>query len=128
MDIPQHHHQPSATDIIGRVQQRWETEAKVETVSPGFVIVRGLLGQEEQLWFARYALTAGRDEERGHSFWARLPTTNQLVLNSDVGRGRIYDDIDTFPSPDVIRVFFPSFYFFFKFLYLLLQNKIRKLI
>lgn len=79
---------------------------RVEVVSPGFVIIRGLLGPTQQKWLARYALSAGQDEARGHSFWVNMGS--QRVLNSDVGRGRIYDDIETFPSADTVRVC-PSF-------------------
>jgi len=52
------------------------------------------------LWLANYALGAGSDPH--HGFWVTLPD-GQKALNSDKGRGRIYDAIETFPEPNNIR-------------------------
>ncbi len=83
------------------------SQADVRVVSPGLVIMRGVLSPEQQVWLAHYALHAGGAGQdvgpEGHSFWATLPS-GEKVLNSDTGRGRIYDAIETFPRPDVVRV------------------------
>jgi hypothetical protein len=97
----EHTHNSVLTHVGG------SSQADVRVVSPGLVIMRGVLSPEQQVWLARYALHAGGAGQdvgsEGHSFWATLPS-GEKVLNSDSGRGRIYDAIETFPRPDVVRV------------------------
>lgn len=52
-----------------------------------------------KIWLANYALEAGSVPDRG--FFHIMPT-GEKVLNSDSGRGRIYDSIDKFPHPEEI--------------------------
>jgi hypothetical protein len=98
------------------------SQADVQVVSPGLVIMRGVLSPEQQVWLARYALHAGGAGQdvgpEGHSFWATLPS-GEKVLNSDTGRGRIYDAIETFPRPDVVRV---SHFYIILFYFILLLS------
>eukprot|EP01125_Pyxidicula_operculata_P020435 TRINITY_DN7548_c0_g1_i1.p1 TRINITY_DN7548_c0_g1~~TRINITY_DN7548_c0_g1_i1.p1 ORF type:complete len:236 (-),score=18.99 TRINITY_DN7548_c0_g1_i1:129-836(-) len=73
-----------------------------QVISPGLVFFKGALSNEQQIWLANYALKASSDGV--HSFWETLPDGTKL-LNSDVGRGRIYDDITKFPDhPEVTEL------------------------
>jgi len=64
------------------------------------VFIKGALSEEAQIELTNYALDAGTDPERG--FWTVL-RDGRRVLNSDTGRGRIYDTIDSFKKPDIVR-------------------------
>jgi alkylated DNA repair dioxygenase AlkB len=78
----------------------WQELGKnIEVIAPGLVFIKGALNQEQQIWLANYALKAGSDPQRG--FWEVLPS-GERVLNSDTGRGRIYDAITTFPDPEKV--------------------------
>jgi len=57
------------------------------------------LDQEKQIWLANYALNAGSRPDNG--FWTITPD-GQRHLNSDKGRGRIYDAITNFPDYDAV--------------------------
>jgi alkylated DNA repair dioxygenase AlkB len=73
----------------------------LQVIEPGLVFLKGALSQEQQLWLAHYAIKAGNREENG--FWIRIKNDNGTVtkiLNSDSGRGRIYDDIMNFQDPE----------------------------
>lgn len=67
----------------------------VQVIAPGLVLLKGALDQEKQIWLANYALSAGSRPDNG--FWTLLPD-GQRLLNSDAGRGRIYDAIKNFPD------------------------------
>ncbi|KAL6059101.1 hypothetical protein QOT17_014365 [Balamuthia mandrillaris] len=72
-----------------------------KVIAPGLVLIKQALDPEQQLHLANYALHAGSDPE--HGFWATLPETGEKVLNSDTGRGRIYDVIESFQEPQNVR-------------------------
>eukprot|EP01087_Luapelamoeba_hula_P012375 TRINITY_DN3447_c0_g1_i1.p1 TRINITY_DN3447_c0_g1~~TRINITY_DN3447_c0_g1_i1.p1 ORF type:complete len:312 (+),score=76.95 TRINITY_DN3447_c0_g1_i1:25-936(+) len=104
----------------------WDSLAPtVEVMAPGMVYLPQALSQEQQVWLARYALQAGNDPT--HGFWVSVPGTSSSVsggplekeekeekekvevvggvrkLNSSVGRGRIYDAIETFPEHGAVE-------------------------
>ena len=58
------------------------------------------MNKDQQVWLATYALAAGSSATQ--SFFTTLPTGEKL-LNSDTGRGRIYDAISNFMDPEVIK-------------------------
>jgi len=80
---------------------KWDTVApNIQVIAPGLVFMKGCLSQEQQIWLAKYALVAGSTDK--HNFFTVLPN-GERVLNSDTGRGRIYDAITEFIQPDIIR-------------------------
>jgi len=82
---------PTVGDTVSLPEEQGNTMPWSCGVSPGFVVVRDLLGLIQQMWLACYALLAGQDESRGHSFWINMLPQHW---------GHIYYDIETFPSPD----------------------------
>eukprot|EP00026_Physarum_polycephalum_P016186 Phypoly_transcript_17043.p1 GENE.Phypoly_transcript_17043~~Phypoly_transcript_17043.p1 ORF type:complete len:243 (+),score=23.71 Phypoly_transcript_17043:91-819(+) len=73
--------------------------ANLQVLGQGLVFIKGALSQDLQIFLANYALEAGKSPENG--FWTTMPDGAQ-VLNSDTGRGRIYDTIDKFQKPGFI--------------------------
>lgn len=75
--------------------------SKIERLGPGSVIIRQALSKEVQIWLAQYAMHAGTDAANGGGFWRTVQ--GQQVLNATSGRGRLYQPISRYPSPDVIK-------------------------
>ncbi|KAL0487086.1 alpha-ketoglutarate-dependent dioxygenase [Acrasis kona] len=76
-----------------------QTEPCVNVIAPGLIFIKHALSKELQLWLSKYAVDAGNRPDNG--FWVETsdPEGKAIkVLNSDIGRGRIYDDISKFPD------------------------------
>jgi len=70
---------------------------EITVIAPGVVFLKNAISQEDQIWLASYAMTVGSSNKKyGHSFWETLPNGTE-VLNSQAGRGRIFDCIEKFP-------------------------------
>jgi alkylated DNA repair dioxygenase AlkB len=72
----------------------------IQVIAPGLVIMKGALNKEKQIWLAEYALKAREDPQ--HGFWTTL-ANGEKVLNSNEGRGRIYDTIKAFPNANLVQ-------------------------
>jgi len=71
----------------------------IRVIAPGVVFLKGALDEQKQVWLANYALSVGSHPE--HGFWTVTPDGTKF-LNSDKGRGRIYDSINKFTTADVV--------------------------
>jgi alkylated DNA repair dioxygenase AlkB len=79
---------------------------KIQVIAPGLVFLKSALNVQQQRWLAKYAIDAGSREHNG--FWLTTTTMNennekQKILNSDKSRGRIYDDVENFPDPQLVQ-------------------------
>ena len=72
----------------------------VRVIAPGIVLLKGVLTKEQQIWCAEYSIEAGSMED---GFWIKGENGEKL-LNSDTGRGRMYDAITRFPDADYVRM------------------------
>jgi len=78
----------------------------VRVLAPGLVFIKHALDESEQKWLADYAMAAGHMPEKG---WWISDASGARVLNSDAGRGRIYEAIKHYPAPDLIEKLCQSF-------------------
>lgn len=76
------------------------TTPQVQVLAPGLVFIKRALSEQQQVWFAEYALAAGHLPDKG--WWTRN-AQGERVLNSDTGRGRIYEAVKHYPAADVIE-------------------------
>jgi len=72
--------------------------AHLQVVCPGFVYLKGGLGEAAQQYWSAYAMHVGSLPEQPFFHLDRLG--NKMLNNRT--RGRIYGDIQTFPKPDKV--------------------------
>jgi alkylated DNA repair dioxygenase AlkB len=82
-------------------ESQWKISSQASVIAPGLVFFKGCFNQDQQIWMAKYAMGAAAEGGR-HSFKTKAPN-GEMVFNNDVGRGRVYDAITTFPEPNTIR-------------------------
>jgi alkylated DNA repair dioxygenase AlkB len=79
-------------------------DSGLQVIAPGLVYLKQALSEDQQRWLAKYAIDAGNRKD--HGFWIDAPGENgesTRVLNSDKGRGRIYDDVLNFPDAERVE-------------------------